>query len=161
MVPGLWVGRLEIQPAEAFASGFEVVIMLEEVTRDRVRPPRGGIFLSWPIEDSDERLPDEEVLRVVVDLVERSVRAGRPTLITCMGGLNRSGLVAALALRRLGHSADEALWTASRRARAVRARQRVVRGATSPGDVSRYFTDHADTHFRIARLRRSREAFAP
>ena len=83
--------------------------MLEEVTRDRVRPPRGGIFLSWPIEDSDERLPDEEVLRVVVDLVERSVRAGRPTLITCMGGLNRSGLVAALALRRLGHSADEAL----------------------------------------------------
>ncbi len=44
-----------------------------------------------------------------MDLVERSVRAGRPTLITCMGGLNRFGLVAALPLRRLGHSADEAL----------------------------------------------------
>ena len=109
VVPGLWVGRVEIEPEEAFASGFEVVIMLEEVTRDRVRPPRGGIFLCWPIEDSDEQLPDEEDLGIVVDLVERSVRAGRPTLITCMGGLDRSGLVATIALRRLGHSADEAL----------------------------------------------------
>jgi protein-tyrosine phosphatase len=109
VVPNLWVGRLDIQAAEAFADGFEVVVMLEEVSRDGVRPPAGGVFLSWPIEDSDERLPDEDVLEVVVGLVERSVRAGRPTLITCMGGLNRSGFVAAMALTRLGRSVDEAM----------------------------------------------------
>jgi protein-tyrosine phosphatase len=109
IVPNLWIGRLEIQPAEAFDAGFRVVIMLEEVTRNDVRPPPGDVFLSWPIEDSDERLPDEEMLDVVVDLAARSIRARRPTLITCMGGLNRSGLVAAMALCRLGHSPDEAL----------------------------------------------------
>lgn len=109
VVPDLWVGRWDIQPQDAFTAGFEVVIMLEDEARDRVRPPLGGVFLCWPIEDSDQELPDEEILQVVVALVERSVRAGRPTLITCMGGLNRSGLVAAMALTRLGHSADEAL----------------------------------------------------
>jgi hypothetical protein len=44
IVPNLWIGRLEIQPAEAFEAGFEVVIMLEEVTTHDVRPPRGGVF---------------------------------------------------------------------------------------------------------------------
>jgi hypothetical protein len=109
IVPNLWVGRWDIRPAEAFASGFEVVVMLEDERRDEVRPPAGGVFLAWPIEDSAETLPDEETLQAVVGLVGRSVRAGRPTLITCLGGLNRSGLVAAIALRRLGRTADEAL----------------------------------------------------
>jgi protein-tyrosine phosphatase len=49
------------------------------------------------------------MLNLVVDLVARSIRSQRPTLITCMGGLNRSGLVAAMALCRLGCSPDEAI----------------------------------------------------
>ena len=109
IVANLWIGRLDIEPADAFEAGFQVVVMLEEVTRNEVRPPRGGLFLSWPIEDSDEELPDEDTLELVVDLVARSIRAERPTLITCMGGLNRSGLVAAMALCRLGRSPDEAI----------------------------------------------------
>ncbi len=109
IVPNLWVGRWDIQASTAFADGFEVVVMLERISRDGVRPPLGGVFVSWPIEDADEELPNEDVLEVIVGLVERSVRAGRPTLITCMGGLNRSGLLAALALTRLGQSPDVAL----------------------------------------------------
>jgi protein-tyrosine phosphatase len=109
VVPNLWIGRWDVQATEAFADGFEVVVMLEAMTRDGVQPPMGGVFVSWPIEDSAERLPDEEILEVVVGLVVRSVRAGRPTLVTCMGGLNRSGLVAALALTELGRTPDDAL----------------------------------------------------
>ena len=50
-----------------------------------------------------------EPRQMVVDLVARSVRAERPTLITCMRGPNRSGLVAATALCRLGRSPHEAI----------------------------------------------------
>lgn len=40
-------------------------------------------------------------LRGVAQLVEARVRAGDRCLITCMAGLNRSGLITALAVRRL------------------------------------------------------------
>jgi hypothetical protein len=62
-VPNLWIGRWDIQPAEAFANGFEVVVMLEDEPRHDVRPPAGGVFLTWPIEDSDKPFPTRSSCR--------------------------------------------------------------------------------------------------
>ncbi len=42
-------------------------------------------------------------------LVARSVKDGRSAMVTCECGLNRSGLLAALALLKLGHPAPEAI----------------------------------------------------
>jgi len=41
--------------------------------------------------------------------VANCVREGRRVLVTCLGGLNRSGLVVGLALLALGKTADEAI----------------------------------------------------
>ena len=86
VVENLWVGRWDVYPTEAFADGFQVIVTLDGHARNAGNPPPGALLLSWPIEDSDEELPDQATLRTVVDLVERSVRAGRPTLVVCTGG---------------------------------------------------------------------------
>ncbi|MGZ8571656.1 MAG: hypothetical protein ACXWW5_05465, partial [Actinomycetota bacterium] len=69
VVPNLWIGDGDAQPDAAFADGFEVVVNLAGYTRDLVDPPRGRVYVSWPIEDSHIELPDESMLRSVVDLV--------------------------------------------------------------------------------------------
>ena len=65
--------------------------MLEGMTRHRVRPPHGSVFVFWPFWDVEDELPNEEVLHVVVELVQRSVRAGRPTLIHAWAGSTGPG----------------------------------------------------------------------
>lgn len=47
--------------------------------------------------------------RVAADYVARHITAGSRVLVTCLGGLNRSGLVVGLALRELGYDAEEAI----------------------------------------------------
>jgi protein-tyrosine phosphatase len=53
-------------------------------------------------------MPDAEVLKVLADHVNRCVLVG-PTLVHCQAGLNRSGLVAGLALIRMGMEPAEAI----------------------------------------------------
>jgi protein-tyrosine phosphatase len=48
-------------------------------------------------------------LRETVDWIEARARAGRTILVHCVGGLGRSGMVAASWLRSRGASSDEAL----------------------------------------------------
>jgi hypothetical protein len=53
-------------------------------------------------------IPDTELLKVLADHVNRCVQVG-PTLVHCQAGLNRSGLVAALALIRAGRKPADAI----------------------------------------------------
>lgn len=68
----------------------------------------------FPIEDDPttnwltKPLWIEQVLKVV-DLVAQRVYQGDRVLVTCHAGLNRSGLVSALALCALGMEPDEAI----------------------------------------------------
>ncbi len=67
-----------------------------------------------PIRDSGSMPPEElaETKRLVfaaADRVAELLRQGRRVLVSCAQGLNRSGLVSALALVRLGLSPDEAI----------------------------------------------------
>lgn len=106
IVPNLWVGGGDVEPADAFADGFEVMVTLVGYGRDDVRPPLGATYLHWSIADSIEELPDDRMLGLVADVVAHAVGNGRPTLVACSAGLNRSGMVAALALQRLGHAPE-------------------------------------------------------
>lgn len=57
--------------------------------------------------DSDS-VPNREVLDGIVDQIVASLNEG-PTLVHCQAGLNRSGLLSALVLMRLGRSAKDAI----------------------------------------------------
>ena len=65
-----------------------------------------------PNDDTCKRFPTEQEFRIAYNASERVAQAyadGRRVLITCMQGRNRSGLVMALALRRIfGMSGTEA-----------------------------------------------------
>jgi len=67
-----------------------------------------------PNDDNPNRPPTREELQIAVNaalIVADRVRAGVKTLVTCMQGRNRSGLVTALVLHiLLGCSGDEAIW---------------------------------------------------
>ena len=63
-----------------------------------------------------EVIPDGELnpgelakLRTLAETAVNVANTGRQVLIRCQAGLNRSGLVAGMALMRLGYTADEAV----------------------------------------------------
>lgn len=89
----LWNGRVDLPDAELDA----VVSLTRSVQHDL--SSRGLLHVKWPIADGP--LPDTDVLHQVVGTVAGLVEAGKPTLVHCASGVNRSGLVVALALREL------------------------------------------------------------
>lgn len=54
-------------------------------------------------------VPNEEQLEDAADLVVEAIAAGRKVLVHCQAGLNRSNLVTALALIKLGRTPSEAI----------------------------------------------------
>lgn len=68
---------------------------------------RGAIVRAIPLHDAGD-IPDPALLEDLADWVNRCVAQG-PMLVHCQAGLNRSALVAALALIRRGMTADAAI----------------------------------------------------
>lgn len=68
---------------------------------------RGFELLHVPLLDQLGAAPT--TLRETVDWIESRVRANRTVLVHCVGGLGRSGMIAASWLRSRGASSDEAL----------------------------------------------------
>ena len=141
LVPNLWIGDGDAQPDDAFDIGFDVVVNLTGYTRKKIKAPIGRTYIAWRIDDSPTDLPDEGMLRSIVDLVEDAVRAGRMSLVTCSAGLNRSGMVTGLVLRRLGHGPQEAVdllrevrgpWALSNELFAEQVRRGVARSPENP-----------------------------
>ena len=65
-------------------------------------------YIHFPFTDGPV-LPDTYVLDDLATMVAKRVRAGMQVLVHCDAGLNRSGLVAGLALLKLGYKNDDAL----------------------------------------------------
>lgn len=98
----LWNGRVDLPDAE-----LDAVVSLTRTVRPDFAS-RGLLHVMWPVADGP--LPDPDVLAQVVEVVVGLVEAGKPTLVHCAQGVNRSGLVVALALRKLeGCSGEEAV----------------------------------------------------
>lgn len=112
VVPGLHVGDYQDALSELRGPRAHSVLVLaaEEHQPAGATPER-----TWclPLRDDEEPMAPELlalVRRAAIDVADM-VELGPPcsALVTCAMGLNRSGLVAALALRELGYSADEAI----------------------------------------------------
>lgn len=84
---------------------FEIVIDLEH------EAPwcdfDGEIHIHWPIDDGP--MPDETTALALGEFAAECVRLGAKTLIHCSAGLNRSGLITALALCALGYEPRAAI----------------------------------------------------
>jgi hypothetical protein len=118
VVPGLWMGGHDVRSQRADAcvvgDGFDLVVSLTE--RRGYGPSEGTEHVVARLADA---VPDAGASATIADLAERvaaAVTDGRRVLVRCSGGLNRSGVVVASALVRLGYPTDEAV-AAVRRAR--------------------------------------------
>ncbi len=131
VIPGLLIGTKITPPATYETMDVEAIIDLEDWEVAWVpNVPTGSVYLSFPMEDDD--LIDPRVVEVAA-FVASLVRSGRRTLVHCTEGLNRSGVVVALALTDLG-------WTVADAIELVRAR----RGLTDdgfPALSNRHFVD--------------------
>jgi len=111
ILPGLWVSAMPQSDWDLEAFGVRLVVTLSDHlppqaarryewgTRGEAAGDGSIVFLHWPIEDGD--LPDTTSCDLVVDTVCRFLVRGRPVLVHCNEGRNRSGLVVALAVRQL------------------------------------------------------------
>ena len=111
VAPGIWMGghdvRSQSRTACVVTDQFDVVVSM--TTREGYGPDEG-------VEHHDARMADagvdagiaarvDELAAVVAD----AAAEGRQVLVRCSGGLNRSGLVVASALRRMGHDPEDAI----------------------------------------------------
>lgn len=130
VVPGLWQGGHDVrsQDGTACVVGDEFDLVVSLASREGYGPAEGVEHVVVRMADAGVDPPLAERLDGVACQVASAVADGRRVLVRCSGGLNRSGLVVALALKHLGHEADAAM--------------ALVRGArgpwalTNPGFVS-------------------------
>lgn len=105
----IWAAR----SSSAEAAPFRVHLLV--LCAEEVQPRTLALsILSAPLRDRPFASRDEERRVVSVagraaDFVAREVSAGRRVLVTCAAGLNRSGFVSGLTLRRLGVSGASAV----------------------------------------------------
>lgn len=96
IVPGLWMGSVVKDHVPMHIGAV--------VNCCGCRPsggvPAGCIYVEAAFEDRVDRVPDEKWLVALADTVNVLRRAVGNVLVHCTAGLNRSGLVTALALMR-------------------------------------------------------------
>jgi hypothetical protein len=118
VVPGLFMGGHDVrsQASGACVVGDEFELVVSLTSREGYGPSPGVEHVVARLADA---VLDATAAARVGELgasVAAAVRAGRRVLVRCSGGLNRSGVVVAEALVRLGMTPDEAV-LAVRRAR--------------------------------------------
>jgi protein-tyrosine phosphatase len=66
-----------------------------------------AVLMAW-MQDAPV-IPDIKLIEHAADIVNQSIARGATVLVHCQAGLNRSGLVTALALMKAGRSAEDAI----------------------------------------------------
>src|SRR6266540_3746578 len=93
--------------AEYGTLDVDVIVDLEDWEVAWAPPvPLGRLYVSFPMDDSDEVDPKVRELAVFIASL---VTSGRRVLVHCTEGLNRSGVVAARALMEMGLTASDAI----------------------------------------------------
>ena len=57
----------------------------------------------------DQKIPSIELMNDMIDWARKSMSEGHSVLVHCVGGLGRSGMIAAVLLRSYGVSSEDAL----------------------------------------------------
>jgi protein-tyrosine phosphatase len=123
IVPLLWQGS-KPRPGRWLADiGFEVLVLCAREYQPTAVSFPGLVLINAP--NDDHYFVSREDLQGAVDaasLVAEHVKAGRKVLVTCLAGINRSGLVVALALHKaFGYSGQTCI-------NLVRAKRRLADG---------------------------------
>lgn len=113
IVPFLWQGSLPIPGDGVREAGFQVLVLCAREYQLEPENYPGVQVVHAPNDDSVQFPLTREKLSVAVTAaraVAKAVRAKQKTLVTCAAGLNRSGLVSALALHLLnGWAGDQCI----------------------------------------------------
>lgn len=111
VVPGLWMGGHDVrsQSATACVVGDEFDLVVSLTTRPGYGPADGVEHVVARMADAGIDAPVAARLEELAGAVSDAVAEGRRVLVRCSGGLNRSGLVVALALVRSSYDLDEAM----------------------------------------------------
>jgi len=117
IVPGLFVGS---KPPPGRHEGIDVIVLAAMEYQPPAHLFPGTEVIHAPLDDAPGRPMTQDEIAIATKAAERVtrlLRAGQRVLVTCALGLNRSSLVAALAMHDVyGMSADEIV-TRVRRAR--------------------------------------------
>jgi len=131
VTPRLWQGAAP-DPLKSY-DGFDVLVLCAREVQPRFRRFKGTVirapFVDTPYPTDVER---KIAIRAAREVAKR-LRKGQKVLVTCAAGLNRSGLVVALALRMATQMHPEEIIRRIRAARGERALsnpafERIVRG---------------------------------
>jgi protein-tyrosine phosphatase len=111
VVPGLWQGGHDVrsQSSTACVVGDEFDLVVSLTTRPGYGPAEGVEHVVVRLADAGVDAGTAARLDDVAATVAEAVDEGRRVLVRCSGGLNRSGLVVALALQRLGRPGEDAV----------------------------------------------------
>jgi len=96
----LWQGAFVVDWKDINALGIRCVVNVSETEHPINKSRFTGQIVNWQIDDGDE-MPDLFILDAITTLVAQNVKNGIPTMVHCAAGLNRSGLVNAIALIKL------------------------------------------------------------
>lgn len=112
VAPHLAIGSVPPRGSELAELGVRVLVLAAKEAQPPASSYPGVAILRVPFLDRFfEPLPKRTLERVVevAREVAKRVKAGDDVLVTCLMGLNRSGLIVGLALRMLGYSGREAV----------------------------------------------------
>jgi hypothetical protein len=102
--PGLWQGSAPPQGSILRDAGFSLLVLCAQEHQPPGRLFEGVTVLNAPNDDHSYLPPSREQLQIALDAanqVAKAVQQQNKVLVTCWMGINRSGLVTALALHKL------------------------------------------------------------
>ena len=103
ITPGLWQGSIPPTGSELERAGFTVLVLCAQDYQFQGEDylfPGVRIVRAPNVDDYYEELTREVAITAAKEVVQEVVREGK-ALVTCVAGLNRSGLVSALTLHLL------------------------------------------------------------
>lgn len=113
----LWQGSRPEKGGELAREGFHAVVLADDEYQPGAKYFPGVRVLHCPLLDQLDQRPEDIARMILVSKeVSRLIQSGAKVLSTCRMGLNRSGVISALALCDLGHDPAKAI-AAVRRAR--------------------------------------------
>jgi len=101
IVPNLWQGSIPPMGSGLAAAGFDYVVLCAREYQPPADAFRGVQVIHAPNDDDPRRPASREMLRTALEVareVSVAMHRSRNCLVTCAAGMNRSGLVSALAL---------------------------------------------------------------